>query len=143
MNHRHSKPIRNGSQRRGVLTLELMLVLPILLILVLGVVQLSLMLVANQALGAAASVGARAATLPGATNASVETAVAQAIAPWRFAGEVDPVVVSPNPIFAPTGTPMSVTVSVDSIHAAPNLLKFIGLSIEGQKLQATYVARKE
>jgi Flp pilus assembly protein TadG len=130
-------------RRRGVLTLELVLVLPILLIVVLGVVQLSLMLLANQALGAAASVGARAASLPGATSASVEAAVAQALAPWRFAGDIDPVAVTPDPLFAPTGAPMSVTVSIDTTDAAPNLLQYIGLSIEGQKLQATYVARKE
>ena len=121
----------------------MVLVLPVLLIVVLGVVQLSIMLMANQALGAAASVGARAATLPGATNASVEAAVAGALTPWSFAGDVVPVTVSPDPSVAPTGTPMSVTVSVDTVNAAPDLLKFIGLSVDGQKLQATYVARKE
>jgi len=121
----------------------MMLVLPILLIVVLGAVQLSLLLLAHQALGAAANVGARTASLPGATTASVETAVSQALGPWRFAPQIDPVAVSPDPSFAPTGTPITVTVRVDSIHAAPNLLKFIGLSIDGQKLTATYVARKE
>ena len=129
--------------RRGVLTLEMVLVLPIVLLVVLGIVQLSLLLLANQAVAAAASVGARTASLPGATSGAVETAVNQALASWRFAPHVEPVAVEPDPHAAPTGTPIQVTVSVRSVDAVPNLLKFVGITLDNHRLQSTFVARKE
>lgn len=126
-----------------MLTLELVLVLPVLLIVVLGIVQLSLLLLANQAVAAAANVGARTASLPGATASTVESAVNQALGPWQFGPAIEPIVVEPDPATAPTGTPVEVTVSVRSVVAVPNLLKFVGISLDEHRLRATFVARKE
>lgn len=130
--------------RRGVLSLELILVLPILLIVILATVEFGMLLASGQAVNAAAGVGAREATLPGATPAKVQAAVQRAVASWRFARRLDAVQISPaHPQDARTGDPVKVTVSVDSAAAAPNLLRFVGVSLAGQKLSASYVLRKE
>lgn len=131
-------------RRRGVLSLEMILVLPILLIVVLATVEFGMLLASGQAVNAAASVGAREATLPGATPAKVQDAVRRAVASWRFANRLDAVQISPaHPQDARTGDPVKVTVSVDSLAAAPNLLRFVGVSLKGQKLSASFVLRKE
>lgn len=138
---RHSRAAR---RRRGLLTFELILVLPLLLIVVLATIELATMLLANQALSAAAHVGAREASIPGATRARVERAVEQALSPWRFAPALDPVHIDPpNLSAARTGAPVTVRLSVRSSAAVPDLLRFVGLSLEGQRLEAAYVLRKE
>lgn len=138
------RPLRPVARRRGVLTLELVLVLPILLIVILAIVQLAALLMASQALQAAASVGAREASLPGATHERVVGAVQRTLEPWRFAPHLDPVRIEPvDPSAAASGDPVTVSVSVDSALAAPNLLNVFGVRLAGQKLAATFVYRKE
>lgn len=130
--------------RRGMLTLELVLVLPILLIVVLAIVQFAGLLLASQALHAAASVAAREASIPGATAAGVAGSVERSLAGWRFAGFVDPVRIVPTePDLAASGDPITVTVSVDSVRAVPNLLGVFGVRLGNPKLTATFVSRKE
>jgi hypothetical protein len=132
------------SRRRGVLTLELMLTLPLLLLVMVGTVLFALLLLASQAVHAAAGVGTREAALPDATIASVQAVVDEALSSWRFANEVEPIVIEPaDPQAALTGEPVSVRVCVASTAAVPDLLKWIGLSLEGHELCAKYVARKE
>jgi len=138
-------------KRGGVLTLELVLTLPVLLIVLFALVEYAILLVANQAVTAAAAVGARAATLPNATHASVVDSVQQALSTWQFGTEINPVEIEINntsdsvvPLSdAQTGDAVRVTVTLDSIHAAPNLLSFVGMSLNGQQLSASYVLRKE
>lgn len=135
---------RGGSARRGMLTLELVIALPILLLVVLAAIEFSILLMGNQAISAAAAIGAREASMPGATPRRVEAAVQRALRPWRFAGKIEPIVLEPPlPAQVPTGRPVSVTVRVRSTEVAPDLLKFIGVSLAGQQLSSTYVARKE
>jgi hypothetical protein len=138
-----SKPSRK-TRRRGALTIELVMVLPVVLLVLLAIVEISLLLVAGQAVSAAAGVGAREATMPGATRATVEQAVAHSLQPWKFGPRIDEVRIDPPfvSLVAP-GKPVTVTVSVDAAAAAPDLLKYIGISLSGHKLSTTYVARKE
>lgn len=133
-----------SDRRRGMLTLELVLVLPILLVVVLAIVQFASLLLASQALHAAASVAAREASIPGTTAARVAGSVERSLAGWRFAGFVDPVRIVPaEPDLAASGDPIAVTVSVDSARAVPNLLGVFGVQLGNPKLTATFVARKE
>ena len=133
--------------RRGMLSLELTIVLPILLLVLLAVVQFSTYLLASQAIQAATLVGAREATLPGATAEKVNTAVRQALAGWRFAGSLEEDDVEIQPAgwqTAPSGDSISVTVSVDADKAAMNsLMHLTGFAWTGEKIRGQYVVRKE
>lgn len=143
LKHKRTRPIRLG----GVFTVELLLTLPVLLIVVLAVVQFSMMLIATQAVGAAASVGVREAVLPGATAASVTTAVTGALAGFVFAGDETTTVyvngMPAAPTTAVTGDEVTVSVKVAATKAAPNALSYIGISIASTDIQQTYVMRKE
>jgi Flp pilus assembly protein TadG len=142
---------RTALARRGVLTVELMLTLPILLLVVLATIEFGILLVSTQAVNAAAAVGAREATLPSATPESVAAAVEKALHGWKFLSSLDPIKIEVNgepeatiPLAdATTGDSVAVTVCVNSAAAAPNLLKFIGLTLDGQKTCSTIVMRKE
>jgi Flp pilus assembly protein TadG len=134
-----------------VLTLELLLTLPILLLVMLAIIEFGILLVSSQAVSAAAAIGAREATLPSATPESVTTAVEKALAGWRFVSTLEPVKIEVNgepettlPLEdAITGDSVAVTVCVDSVAAAPNLLKYVGITLEGKKTCSTIVMRKE
>src|SRR4051794_465390 len=141
---------RRANPRRGVLTVELMLTLPLLLIVFFGLIEYAMLLLGDQTLTAAAAVGAREATLPNATHARVVAAVDQSIADWSIEpfvkveinvnGQSDMI----HPLnTAVTGDQIEVIVTVDSTHAAPDLLKFVGYSISGQTLRASFTLRKE
>lgn len=133
--------------RKGVLSLEMTLVLPILLLVVLAVIQLSTYLLASQAIQAAALVGAREATLPGATSQSVNLAIHQALDGWRFERSVGPddVVIKPNDWqTAPSGERVGVKVSVDAKDAALNaLMRLAGFAWTDEKICGQYIMRKE
>jgi hypothetical protein len=141
---------RRGRARRGLLSVELIIALPLLLLVLAGSVQLALLLVSQQALGAAAAVGAREASLPGSTLVQVQNAVDRSLAGWRFAPQLDNVLIhvgdeQPGAVPLPlvrTGESVAVTVSVPAAAAAPDLLKYVGLSL-ADKLSATSVMRKE
>ena len=136
--------------RRGVLTVELVLTLPILLLVALATVQYGIMLMVSQTISAAAAVGVREAVLPSATTVSVQAAVDRVLEDWNFADDVELVILvngmpaDSNPLVdAITGDEVSVTVRVPAIRAAPNALSVVGLSIENTILQTTFVMRKE
>jgi hypothetical protein len=129
---------------------ELIIALPLLLLVLAGAVQLAMLLVSQQALGAAAAVGAREASLPGSTRTQVQECVERSLAGWRFAPQLDDVSIQvgdeePDAVplsLARTGECVAVTVSVEASAAAPDLLKYIGLNLF-DKLAATCVLRKE
>jgi hypothetical protein len=133
-----------------LLSVELIIALPLLLLVLAGAVQMALLLVSHQALGAAAAVGAREASLPGSTQVQVQKAVDRSLAGWRFAPQLDDVLIQvgdeqPGAVplaLAHTGECVTVTVSVDAWAAAPDLLKYVGLTL-ADKLSATSVMRKE
>ncbi|MCE9528487.1 MAG: pilus assembly protein [Planctomycetales bacterium] len=149
------KPASRKNSRKGaVLSVELVMVLPILLFVLLAFVEFGLMLMSQQGLAAASSLGARQAALTGATEASVITTVDNALVGWSWKPYRELVVlVNGNKISfvdltdeilnAPTGTVISVSVNVQTDKAAPNLLKWIGIDTAGKDLTTTYVTRKE
>jgi Flp pilus assembly protein TadG len=148
---RNAATTRGCRARSGVLTVEMILVIPILLAVVLALVQFGVTLMSMQGISAAARVGTRQATLPSATQASVEAAVAQVLAGWHFAGnETTEIFVNGLPVSAAnpltnavTGDAVAVRVTVPTSDAVPDLLKFVGGSIVGQTLKTEFVLRKE
>jgi len=127
--------------RSGSLSLELVIVLPILLTVLLAVVQISSYLMATQAIQAAAMAGVREATLPGAATARVRNAVAGALSGWAFAAALreDDIQITDLP-----GGRVSVTVSVDADKAALNtMLHLPGFDLSNKKIRGQYIMRKE
>jgi hypothetical protein len=146
---------QNGhAQRRkgAVLSIELVMVLPILLVVLLASVEFGILLMATQGVGAAASVGARAAAIPSSSRTRVEAAVNAALDGWVWQDEHEVVIFVNNNRVTPaddylasavTGDVVSVTVNVPMDQAAPDLLRYFGISIAGKELTTTYVTRKE
>lgn len=136
--------------RRGMLTAELLLALPILMVLLLATIEFVMLLMADQALSAAASIGAREAALPSATTARVQTVVDEVLDSWRFFDELKPIEIQVNgapatPQMAATGDIISLKLRAPSAAAAPDLLRFFGskFSIAEKELCHKGVARKE
>lgn len=139
-------------QRLGAaLSIELIMVLPILLIMLLAIVEFGILLMNSQGVAAAANLGTREAALASSTRVSVEAAVDAALAryDWGMQREVLLFVNgAPDPTGtlladAPSGTRVSVTVNVPMDKAAPDLLKTFGVTIAGKELSTTYVTLKE
>jgi hypothetical protein len=140
-NPRAGNPPRR--RRRASLTVELLLVAPIVLAVLLGTVEFSLLSVARQQVQAASREGARVAAL-GGTAAEVELAVRRFLGAGPYgAAEVDVVVSDAfgNPI--PSGEPVAVGVRLPAAAAVPDLLPFAGLSLRGETLAALTTMRKE
>jgi hypothetical protein len=144
---------KQARRRKGaVLSIELVMVLPILLVVLLASVEFGILLMATQGVGAAANVGARAAALPSSSRARVEAAVNAALDGWVWQDEHEVVIFVNNNRVTPTddylasavtGDVVSVTVNVPMDQAAPDLLRYFGISIAGKELTTTYVTRKE
>ena len=147
--------MKNRRTRRGaVLALELIMVLPILLMVLLATVEFGILLMSSQGVGAAASIGSRNAALPSSSKMSVEAAVNTALDGYIWQGAQEVViyvdsgsgfVLDNGPVLAnaPSGSVVSVTVNVESDQAAPDLLKYFGISLMSKELTTTYVTRKE
>jgi hypothetical protein len=147
---------QNRRHRRGAaLALELIMVMPILLMVLLATVEFGILLMASQGVGAAAAHGSRNAALPSSSKASVTAAVATALDGYIWQGAEEVVIfvdsgsgfvkdVSGSVLLnAPSGSIVSVTVNVESNQAAPDLLKYFGISLLNKELTTTYVTRKE
>lgn len=136
-----AKLIRRG--RRGGLTLELLLVLPVLLTVLLGTVEFSLWLAAQQQVVLASREGARAAAT-GAAVDEVEAVVRRVLGDARFASaELAVQITDPAGQPIPPGDPVAVAVRLPARTVVPDLLVFIGLSIRNESLVARTVLRKE
>lgn len=143
-----------GNIRKGVLSFELILVLPLLLLVLVALVHVASYLMAVQTLQAAALVGAREATLPGATEASVRGAVARALGPWRHAEVLDaerdirifPEGETGGPRWSSPAYrgPVSVLVELpaDKVTVG-SLWRMSGLAGKEDEIRAEYVLRKE
>ena len=150
MTLRYNNLTRSSTRRSGVLTVELLLAIPILLVLLLATLQFAMLLLSDQAISAAASIGAREAALPSATTTRVETVVNEVLDGWRFFPDLEPIEIRVNgfvaaPETANTGDIVSVKVRVASNAAAPDLLEIFGseYSIAAKELCHQGVARKE
>jgi Flp pilus assembly protein TadG len=127
----------------AVLSVELLLVLPILGALCLGIVELSLLLMGMQRVEAASSAACRVATLPASDPAALEQAVRAAAAQALLK---QPLVQAQEIQFDLgqfPGDPVMVEVRVPMTAAAPDLLNMLGISLQGRKLVSRTVMRKE
>jgi Flp pilus assembly protein TadG len=163
----------NRKSRLGaLLSLELVIVLPVLLVVVFATVEFSFLLLGSQAITAAANVGARQAALPSSTAEDVRFAVFQALNSWKwthtegalqvliFVDEDGDGIQASDLVYdslsaslddetanvvgtAQTGTDIQVTINLQSIDAAPDLLSIVNLGLQDQELTASFVSRKE
>ena len=134
--HRNLTQNRNGSRRgrnrrRGWLSIELVLTLPILMVLLLGLFEFSLLFYARSSVVESSRAGARAASLAGIDQRRVEQEVRRIL----------PVALTENCQidYQPgehSGDTVTVGVRVPMSSAAPDLLWMIGYSLDGQDLYA-------
>ena len=120
-----------GKRRRGWLSIELVLTLPILMILLLGLFEFSLLFYARSSVVEASRAGARAATLSGIDQEQVEREVHRILPPaLRDGCQVD---------YQPgkhSGERVIVGVRVPMLAATPDLLWVVGYSLDNQDLYA-------
>jgi hypothetical protein len=115
--------IGRRSGRRGVLSMELVLTLPILCLLLLA------MFYSRSLIVEASRVGARKASLPGVTETDVEDEIRRVLVPRLQQGlhvDVD--------FGEKSGDVVTVSVAVPMTAASPDLLWPIGFSLKGQNL---------
>lgn len=129
-----SPQVTTRTGRRGVLSMELVLVLPILGTLLLGLFEFSLLFFARSEVVDCCRIGARKATMPGVTAAAVQDEVLACLSP-RLRSRAEVAVEAG----AYSGDPVYVAVRVPMADAAPDLLWPIGFRLEGNHL--VYEAR--
>jgi Flp pilus assembly protein TadG len=142
-----SRVRRSGRARRArlgaILSLELILVLPILTAILLAIMELSMLMMGYQRVQSASSAACRVGTLPlpacTALDQAMQEAAAQAldklpmVAAYQMNYEVGQY----------AGDQVWVQVSVPMTAAAPDLLRVVGLSLQGRQLVAQTVMRKQ
>ncbi len=136
--------LANPNRRRAAsLTIELLLLTPVLLTLVVAAVELSLLLAAHQKVEAASAVGARVAA-QGGTREEVEKACAEALGRGRIAhAEVRCQLDGEDGLPLPHGSPIECTISVNATEVVPDLLAFIGISLKNTQISGRTLHRKE
>lgn len=125
-------------RRRGVLTIELLLILPILLFVLLAVFEFSVLLFARASVVTACNVAARQASLGSMNQEQVEGVVRQVLSPSLQNQLV--VYYIPG---SRSGEVTTVGIQVPMTNATPDLLWPIGFSLQGRYLtQQSYVVRE-
>ena len=117
------------ARRRGILSMELLLTLPILTVLLFGLLEFSLLFFARADVVEASRAGARAARLYGATAESVEEEVR-----FSLGGRLASHVRVQADLGDKTGDEVRVAVEVPMAVASPDLLWLIGYSLQGREL---------
>lgn len=126
---RKSRQPRGRTRRRGSLTLELLLVLPILLVMLVGLLEFSLLFYARGDVVEASRAGVRMATYPGVDESAVRNEVARTLSPrLRSRARVE------TQLSEYPGEEVRVVVRVPMTAAAPDLLWMIGYSIRNRDL---------
>jgi hypothetical protein len=134
-------------RRRGSLTVELLLVFPILLGLLLAMIEFSMLLYSRQQLVAASREGARTAALGGDLR-DVEQTVRYYLGEGRLAdAQVSMIDMHGQSVSAanavPPGEPVEVWLRLRANHAVPDLLRIVGYSIKDDEIVARTVMRRE
>lgn len=119
------------SRRRGLLSLELVLALPILGLVLMALFEFSLLFFARGEVVEASRIGARKASFPGATVADVEMEIRRVLDP-----RLQRTLHVEAELGERTGDVVAVSVRVAMSSAAPDLLWPIGYSLEGQTLHS-------
>ena len=120
-----------GTARLGFMTLELAMTLPILCVVLFALFEFSMLFFARGELVQATRVGARTATMPGATPEDVERQVRRVLRPQlsqQMSLDVQ--------LGQQTGDVVTVAIGVPMWRTAPNLLWPIGFDLRTQALQA-------
>jgi Flp pilus assembly protein TadG len=134
---------RKRGRRDGTVAIELLLVLPLLLSLLLGMIEFSMLLAARQQVTTASREGARVAAL-GGTAAEVRQAVGQFLGTGNLSNaNVQVTFIAQNGLPGTSGDAMQVIVSLPVTQAVPDLLAFVGISLQNQTIVASTVMRKE
>jgi Flp pilus assembly protein TadG len=141
------RPAQNLSprarSRRGSLTVELLLLVPLLLIVLLGTVEFSLWLSAQQKVALASREGARTAARGGSV-ADVQQAVHLVLGDAVYQQtQVQATLTDGNGNPQPPGGPVAVVVALPVGVLVPDLLAFTGVSFGGKLLVAQTVMLKE
>ncbi|WP_417380562.1 TadE/TadG family type IV pilus assembly protein [Gimesia sp.] len=116
-------------ERRGFLSMELALVLPIFGIVLFALLEFTLLFYARADVVEASRIGARLASLPGITQENVEQEVLKILPPQLGQGAVIQTEMGEHP-----GDVVMVAVSIPMNLASPNLLWPIGYDLHGQNL---------
>ena len=129
---------RSAEKRSGMLSLELVLVLPLIATILFAVCEFGLLFSGRQSLVAASRAAARVATLAGATQDDVAQTVQDQLEPelcqeLRIDAELG----------RHSGDLVVVTLSLPMTSVSPDLLRFIGLSLRDHDLVAETVMCKE
>jgi len=131
-------PVNAKRKRRGVLTIEMLMVLPIFLFILLGVFEFSILFFARASVVDACRTAARQAAMGSIDQEQMEGVVRRVLSPSLQNNLVV--------YFAPaarSGEVATVAVQVPMTNAAPDLLWPIGFSLQGRYLvQETSVVRE-
>ncbi|QDT25851.1 TadE/TadG family type IV pilus assembly protein [Gimesia panareensis] len=117
------------TKRRGFLSMELALVLPIFAIVLFALLEFTLLFYARADVVEASRIGARLATMPGITQQNVEQEVKKVLPPQLGQGAVIQTQIGKH-----SGDVVMVGVSIPMSLAAPNLLWPVGYDLKGQNL---------
>lgn len=141
--HRRVSQRRPARKRRGSVTLETILLLPVFLVVLFGTVEFGLVLIAKQQLLTASREGARVGAL-GGSETEVRAAVARVLGSGNLAGaDVQARLTDDSGVPLASGEPVEVSVDLPADAATPDLLRLIGYSLDGQHVVARTSMRKE
>jgi hypothetical protein len=131
------------ARRRGSLTIELLLLLPILFAVLLAVVEFSQLIEADQRLSAASAQGARVAAQGGDAE-EVAHAVRQVLGKGRLSqAKILARLTDRDGRPIPSGETVEVVVVIPAKKAVPDLLAFFGFSLGKRELVGQTAMRKE
>ncbi|MBI3465025.1 MAG: pilus assembly protein [Planctomycetes bacterium] len=128
----------NSRSRNGVLSMELVLVLPLVLVVLFGVIELSLLFSARQTLVAASRAGARTGALAGATFDDVKQAIQDQVGPPLC----DQLTIDAD-LGRRSGDQVCVQVRAPMRSVSPDLLRVVGFGLDDRELVAETVMSKE
>lgn len=123
------KPVNTRPTRRGVLSMELVLTLPILFVLLLGLFEFTMLFYSRSLVVEASRAAARKASLPGATDEAIEAEVRRVLSPQLQQGVQIGVDLGDR-----SGDLVAVSVEVPMSSASPDLLWPIGVGLNGRNL---------
>ncbi len=109
--------------------MELLLTLPILFVLLLGLFEFTMLFYSRSLIVEATRLGARKASLPGATDEAIEAEVRRILSPTLQAGMQIGVELGER-----SGDLVAVSVEVPMSSATPDLLWPIGVGLDGRNL---------
>ncbi len=129
MNTHRQNQTNTNRKRRGVLSMELVLTLPILMIVLFALFEMSLLFYARGIVAEASRAGAQKAALAGVNQDDVEDEVRRVLGSGLTRGTRVKVELAEY-----SGDPVAVTIKVPMLAASPDLLWPIGFRLAGRDL---------